>query len=174
MPKGGAKIVDRFLPLQPLSTPSESSNEIRDTRREEAIRHFYANVSFPIPNEASSSEPLFPGQQYKIYNATDHNSLLPKDFGRVLQLVSKVTGIQSSVIESAVYKMEMTFMRKELGWKTQLTQLDQIPPQGVETQMFGRMREMGGTTPWPREILPSAKMAKPEKEKALLAPKMVV
>lgn len=173
MPKGGTKFVDRFLPLQPLS-PSPSHSDTKVTEREESIRHFYAHVSMPIPNEAASAEPLFPGQQHKIYRAIDHDGTLPEDYSRVLQLVSKVTGIPSSVIENTVSRIETRYFKREAGWKIQRSQVNQVPPQGVETQMFGKLREKGGATPWPSGILPSADHAKGDKEKAVLYPKMQV
>lgn len=172
MPKTGAKIVDRFLPLHPLPPSPRDKSTAR--AREEAIRHFYAHVSMPIPNEASSEDPLFPGQQYKIYNARDHEGDLPDDYKRVLQLVGRVTGIEPSMIERAVYRLDIRFMNKEMGGKSQLTQIDQIPLQGIETQTFGKLKEKGGSTSWPRDFAPGAKLAKPEKENALLMPTMHV
>lgn len=170
MPKTGAKVIDRFLPLQPL--PSSAGQKSIVNAREEAIHHFYAHASTPIPNEASSEDPLFPGQQHKIYNAPDRNGTLPEEYKRVLQLASRMTGIESLFIERTVYHMEMTFTKKEMGYKSQLTKINQLPSQGIETQMYGKLREKGGSAPWPRDIAPSARLAKPEKENALLMPKM--
>lgn len=171
MPKGGTKIIDRFLPLQPL--PSVRREGRQTAEREASLRQFYAHVSMPLPNEASSADPLFPGQQHKIHTAPDHEGTLPQDYQRVLQLVGRVTGIEPSVIERAVYHMEISFTKQEMGWKSRLTQISEALPQGVETQTFGKLRETGGVTPWPRDIAPTAGLAKMEKQRALLTPVML-
>lgn len=171
VPKDGIKRIDRFFPLS--STPEPSSSipfDVRVDQREEAIRSFYTSVSTPIPGEASSSEPLFSGQQHKIYRATDHEGSLPRDYARVLHIVERVTGIHSSVVAAAVSKIELKFAQEE-GGTTKNLPTSHLPMQGRESQMFGRLRQRGGATPLAKEILPEIRAAKAEKEPALRMPK---
>lgn len=172
MPQGGSKMTDRFFPLaRSSSTSTQSPLDTTVAKREEAIRSFYQTVSMPIPNEASSSEPLFSGQQYKIFKAADHEGTLPRDYARVLQLVCDVTGILSSVIEAATYKVELRMAKLEAGDKQVHLPSSQLPVEGIESRMFGKLRQKGGATPWAKEIIPQARTAKPEKENAVLVPK---
>lgn len=170
--KSGLNLTDRFFPLHSPNSFSEKdplNQKLAD--REAAIRSFYATASMPIPNEASSSEPLFPGQQYKIYSSTNFDNSLPSDYTRVLQLVSGVTGIHASVIEDAVRRLEHSIGKRELGWKAKHLPTSQAASQGREAMMWGRLRDKGGVPPWPRDLLPSVKTEEPEKERAILEPK---
>lgn len=157
--------------MSSTSAPSDTTPfDTRVAQREEAIRSFYTSVSTPIPGEPSSSDPLFSGQQHKIYRAADHEGSLPRDYARVLHIVEHVTGIHSSVVAAAVSKIELKFAKEEAG-TTQYLPTNHLPMQGRESQMFGRLRVRGGATPVGKEILPEIRAAKAEKEPALRMPR---
>jgi hypothetical protein len=127
-------------------------------------------MSMPIPGEASTADPLFPGQKYKIFDTKDHVAELPGDYMRVVNLVSKVFGIDHQLIQNRVKLMENKIDRLFHGYGHARVIKDQLPLYGREAQMFGELRAPGGRTPWPKEILPSAKFARQQKEAAVLEP----
>lgn len=174
LPKSGIQVSKRFFPLPSTKTFEPVFSQMTSTaeRRNAAIESFYASMSTPIPGEAASVDPLFPGQGHKIYSSRDREGDLPEDYARVLDLVSEVTGIRNRAIEVAVRKMELKLTTVEDSRINLLS--EQLPLEGIEAGMFGKLRQQGGKAPWPRYVARSAKRETQEKQEVLMMPKMHV
>jgi hypothetical protein len=130
----------------------------------------------PLPGEATNDEPLFPGQQYKLYKfAGDHQGAIDRELARVLALVAEVTGLTVLEIEGTVRRMEIRLANAILGKHAKQAvngEANTLPWEGYESRQYGQTRARGGAINPP--VLASSFLPQlDKKEPAVLVPKVV-
>lgn len=181
LPTTLGSIADRFFPLPPRDIPplqtASSYTAAQSAEFQEALRSFYSEVHPPLPGEAADDDPLFPGQQYKLYKFVgDHEGVVDRDLARVLALVSQGTGLNVREIENTVRRMEIKLATVVAGRRAQDVvsgDANHLPWEGYESRQFGQTRARGGQIGRPSNLADTYKGKKDTKQPAVLEPKVL-
>lgn len=177
-------VVDRYFPLTthvaaPLR-PASAYISSKTAEFEDELRRFYSEMHPPLPGEAVDDEPLFSGQQYKLYKIGDpHGSFYP-EMARVLSLVERVTGLPVGEIAIATRRMELKLARAVTAGQSAKKRTlavhglqNSLPLEGYESQQYGAQRGKGGAALRPTNLAEVFQRQESAKESVLTAPKVL-